>query len=166
MNLILKEKLCMCALTLISLFDSRENKHSVYRGRDCIKKFCSDLKELGTKIINYEEKEMIPLTDNENKFYEEQEKCHICQKEFCYDKNDKKTFKIYKKVRDHCHYTGKFRGAANSICNLNYKIPEEIPVKIHNGSTYDYHFTIKELAEEFEAQFECLGENTEKYVIF
>ena len=71
-------------------FDSRENKHNVYRGKDCIKKFFKDLKEIGTKIINYEEKEMIPLTDNENKSYEEQEKYHICQKEFCYDKNEKK----------------------------------------------------------------------------
>ena len=45
----------------------------------------------------------------------------------------KKIFKLYQKVRDHCHYTGKFRGAAHSICNLNYKVPQEIPVKIHNG---------------------------------
>ena len=73
---------------------------------------------------------MIPLTDNENKSYEEQEKCHICQKEFCYDKNKKKKFKIYQKLRDHCHYTGKFRGAAHSIFNLNYKVLQEIPVKI------------------------------------
>ena len=109
---------------------------------------------------------MIPLTDNENKFYEDQEKRHICQKEFCYDKNEKKKFKIYQKVRDHCHYTGKFRGAAHSICNLRYKVPQEIPVKIHNGSKYDYHFIIKELAEEFKGEFECLGENTEKYVSF
>ena len=115
-----------------------------------------------TKIINYEEKEMIPLTDNENKSYEEQEECHICQKEFCYDKNEKKKFKIYQKVRDHCHYTGKFRGAAHSICNLRYKVPKEI----HNGSTYDYHFIIKQLAEDFKGQFECLGENTEKYITF
>ena len=42
--------------------------------------FCSDLKEFATKIINYEEKEMIPLIDNENKFYNEKEECHICQK--------------------------------------------------------------------------------------
>ena len=68
------------ALSLISSFDSKENKHNVYRRRDCIKKFCSDLKELRTKMINYEEKEIIPLTNNENKLYEEQEKCHICQK--------------------------------------------------------------------------------------
>ena len=109
---------------------------------------------------------MILLTDNENKFYEEQEKCHICQKEFYYDKNEKKKFKIYQKVRDHCYYTGKFRRAAHSICNLNYKVPQEIPVKIHNGSKYDYHFLIKELAEEFNGQFECLGENTEKHITF
>ena len=81
---------CGYALSLISSFDSRENKHNFYRGRDCIKRFCSDLKMLVTKIINHEEKKMIPLTDNENKFYEEQEKCHICQKEVCYDKNEKR----------------------------------------------------------------------------
>ena len=109
---------------------------------------------------------MIPLRDNENKFYNEQEECHICKKEFCYDKNEKKKFKLYQKVRCHCHYTGKFRGAAHSICNLRYKVQREIPVKIHNGSKYDYHFIIKELTEEFKGQFECLGENTEKYITF
>ena len=43
---------------------------------------------------------------------------------------------------------------------------KEIPVLFHNGSTYDYHFIIKELAKEFEGEFECLKENTEKYVTF
>ena len=71
---------------------------------------------------------MILLTDNENKFYEGQKECHIYQKEFFYGKNEKKKF--YQKVRDHCHYTGKFRGVAQSICNLNYKVPKEIPLKI------------------------------------
>ena len=81
-------------------------------------------------------------------------------KSFCYNKKQKKRFKLYKKVRDHCHFTGKFRGAAHSICNLHYKVPREIPVKIHNGSKYDYHFIIKELAEKFRGEeFECLGEN-------
>ena len=92
--------------------------------------------------------------------------CHICQKQFCYDKNEKKKFKIYQNVRDHCHYTGKFRGAVHSICNLNYKVPQEIPVKIHNGSTYDYHFLNKKLAEKFKVELECLGESTEKYISF
>ena len=109
---------------------------------------------------------MIPLTDKETVYYEKQKLCHICKKEFCYDKNDKNKFKLYQNVRDHCHYTGKFRGAAHSICNLRYKVPQEIPVKIHNGSKYDYHFIIKELAEEFKSQFECLGENTAKHITF
>ena len=60
------------ALILVCLFDKTKNKHNFYRGKDCIKRFCSDLKELKTKIINYEEEEMIPLTNKENKFYEEQ----------------------------------------------------------------------------------------------
>ena len=71
-----------------------------------------------------------------------------------------------RKVRDHCHYSGKYRGAAHSKCNLNYKIVKEIPVLFHNGSVYDYHFIIKYLAREFKGNFECLGENTEKYISF
>ena len=58
------------------------------------------------EAINYEEKEMIPLTDKEIKSYEEQEVCHICKEEFCFDKNEENEFKLYHKVRCHCHYTG------------------------------------------------------------
>ena len=88
------------SLSLISTFDKTKNIHSVYRGKDCIKTFCSDLKELVTKIINYKEKEMIPLTDNENRFYEEQKACHICQnKNLVTIKMKKKKFKIYQKIR-------------------------------------------------------------------
>ena len=65
-------------------------------------------------------------------------------------------------MRDHCHYIGKYRGAALSIYNLRYKTPKEIPVVFHNVSTYDYHFIIKELTIEFESQFACFGENTDK----
>ena len=58
----------------------------------------------------------------------------------------------------------KYRGAVHSICNLKYSVPKKIPVVFHNGSNYDYHFIIKELAEEFKKQFTCLRENTEKYL--
>ena len=115
-----------------------------------------------TKIINYEKKEMIPLTKKEEKNHNKQKICYICRKEFNIDDNDKK----YHKLKDYCHYTGKYRGAAHDICNLRYKIPKEIPVVFHNGSTYDYHFIIKNLAEQSEGEFECLGENTEKYITF
>ena len=99
---------------------------------------------------------------------EEQKEWYICKIEFCDDNNnnEKRKFKLYKKVGDHCHFTRKFIAVAHSICNLNDKVPQEIPVKFHNGSKYDYHFIIKELAEEFKGEFECLGENTEKYISF
>ena len=54
----------------------------------------------------------------------------------------------------------------HSICNLKYSVPKKIPIVFHNGSNYEYHFIIKELAEEFKKQFTCLGENTEKYITF
>ena len=151
------------SLDLVCSLYSKQNKHNFYRGKDCVKRFYKDLKELGTKIVNYEQKEMTVLTSGDNFLSESQKVCHIYKRAFCYDKNKKEK---YQKVRDHCHYTGKFRGAAHSICNLRYKVPQEIPVKIHNGSKYDYHFIIKELAEEFKGEFECLGENTEKYISF
>ena len=88
------------------------------------------------------------------------------QKEFCTDKGNKNEFKLYHKVRDHCHYTGKLTETAHSICNLKYKTPKENPEVFHNGSTYDYHFIIKQLAKEFAGQFECLEEDSEKYITF
>ena len=127
-----------------------------------MKMFCKDLKNQAKKITNYEKKEMIPLTDEEKESYENQKICHICEKEFSTDNKDKK----YHKLRDHCHYTGKYRGTAHNNCNLRYKIPKKIPVVFHNGSTYDYHFIIKQLAREFKGNFECIGENTEKYITF
>ena len=62
------------------------------------------------------------------------------QKEFCTNENNENEFKLYKKFRNHCNYSGKCRGAAHNICNLRYKVPKEIPVVFHNSSTYDYHF--------------------------
>ena len=125
-----------------------------------MKKFCKDLREHATKTINYEKKDMIPLTKKEKENHNNQKICCICKKEF--DTNDKKNYK----VRDHCHYTGKYRGAAHNMYNLRYKVPKEIPIVFHNGSTYDYHFIIKELVKEFDGNFQCLGENTEKHITF
>ena len=105
---------------------------------------------------------MIPLTEEENNWHNMQKVCHICEKVFSTDYNNKK----YHKVKDHCHYTGEYRGAAHDICNLRYKIPKEISIVFHNGSKCDYHFVIKELTNKFEGEFECLGENTEKYITF
>ena len=136
-------------------FDKSNNKLSYYRGEDCMRRFCKDLKDHAIKIIDCKKKDMIPLTKEEEDNYNKENICHICKKEF---NNDK--------VRDHCHFTGKYRGAAHNTCNLRYKIPKNIPVIFHNGSSYNYHFIIKELTCGFEGNFECLGENTKKYITF
>ena len=89
-----------------------------------MKEFCKDSKEYVMKIIICENKEMIPVTNKENKLYHKQKACHIYKKEFSTDDNDKK----YYKVRDHCHYTRKYRSAALSVFILRYKTPKEISV--------------------------------------
>ena len=61
-------------------------------------------------------------------------------------------------------FTGGYRAAAHSICNLKYSVPKKIPTVSHSGSNYNFHFIIKEIAEEFKKQFTCLGENTEKHI--
>ena len=78
--------------------------------------------------------------------YNKQKVCYTCKKRISTDDGKKKYFKVH------------------DICNLRYKILKENPVVFHNGSTYDYHFIIKELTEEFGGEFECLGENKEKYL--
>ena len=52
------------------------------------------------------------------------------------------------------------------MCSSKYKVPKKFPITFHNRSNYDYHFTIKKLAEEFKKQFTSLGEKTEKYITF
>ena len=91
---------------------------------------------------------------------------NICKEKFCHDKNKKNEYVLPHKVRDPCHYIRKFRGATHNICKLRYKAPKKIPAVFHSGSTYDSHFTIKKLAEEFKGQFDCLRENKAKYITF
>ena len=101
-------------------FDETKNTFDYYRGKNCMRNFGLDLREHAKEIINYEKKEMIPLTKKEQKMHNKDKVCYICKKGFSTDDNNKN----YHKVRDHCHYTGKYRGAAQGIYNLRYKIPK------------------------------------------
>ena len=140
-------------------YDKSLNKPICYHGKDCLAKFSKALKDEVNKIISIKQKPMDPLTDQEKESYPNAKTCFICEKPFGETKSDIK-------VRDHCHYTGKYRGAAHNACNLQYKVPKSIPVVIHNGSSYDFHLIIKQLAHDFKGPFSCLGENTEKYITF
>ena len=75
--------------------------------------------------------------------------------------------KKYRKVRVHCHYTGDYRGAVHRMCNLIKNIvPKKAPIAFQDGSNYEHHFIIKELAEEFKKQFTCFEDSTEKDITF
>ena len=108
---------------------------------------------------------MIPLIDDDKFKYEESKQCYLCGQSFNTNKQSK-FYMNYKEVRDHCHYTGKYRGDAHSLCNLRYQEERDIPVIIHNGSNYDFHLLIKDLAKEFKSDIYCLGKNMEKYISF
>ena len=91
------------SMSTISSFRRIENKHDKYRGKDCMKKFCEFLREHAMKIINFKKKKMNLLTKEQQESYENAKICYICKEKFgnIYLKDKK-----YRKVRDHCHYTG------------------------------------------------------------
>ena len=101
-----------------------KNKLNYYTGKDCMDRFCKGLKEHATEIINYEKKEMISLTGKESKSNKKKKVYYIYKKGFSTDDENKRYQSKKKKVYDHCHYTGEYRGAAHNICNLRYKTPK------------------------------------------
>ena len=109
----------------------------IYRGKDWIETFCNYIKKEAHRLYHmFPEKPMDPLTKKQWKKYMRSTKCHFCYKPFT---------QTNLKVRDHCHYTGLYRGPAHSLCNLRYKISSYIPVVFHNLSGYDTHLFIREL---------------------
>ena len=69
------------------------------------------------------------------------------------------------KVRDHCHITGKYRGAAHDSCNINLKISKNVPVIFHNLKGYDSHLIFKELSK-FDIKISVIPNGLEKYIVF
>ena len=106
-------------------------------------------------------KKMI-FTKADAKVYTDATTCHICGGEFSEGnvKDDNA------KVRDHCHLSGKFRGAAHNKCNRKYKRPKFFPVVFHNLSGYDSHLFIKKLRGDNGEKINCIPNNEEKYISF
>ena len=134
-----------------------ENLLALYRRRDCVSKFCKHIvAEAHSLYRSFPERPMEPLAKAQSKAYACMSKCHICLKQF--KPKDRK-------VRDHCHYTGIYRGAAHSLCNLKYKIPSYIPVVFHNLAGYNAHTFIRELGKH-RSCMSVIAKNTEDYISF
>ena len=145
----------------IKCFDSKVSlpiKERSYMGKNAERVFLKYLEEDIKIIINIPKKEVI-FREKEKERYNEETRCWICKGEFD-NKNKNK-----EKVKDHCHYTGRYRGAAHNECNLNYRNPNFTPVVFHNLSGYDSHLFIKNLGFS-EGNIDCIPNNEEKYISF
>ncbi|XP_051168421.1 uncharacterized protein LOC127286149 [Leptopilina boulardi] len=139
--------------------DSLSKYNSCPDGTDAAKWFVQELKQLAETLDNIF-KNPIPmdrLTHDEIKAFVDAQICHICEGSF---------LPREKKVRDHSHLTGKYRGAAHEKCNLNYQDSRVVPVVFHNLSGYDAHFIIRVICLEFSGKIELLPLNKEKYISF
>ncbi|XP_047039598.1 uncharacterized protein LOC124644335 isoform X1 [Helicoverpa zea] len=137
-----------------TLADSH-NRYVSYRGLDCVSKFVKSIYNDAQKIYGIL-KSNVPIifTDDHAHDFENAATCHICEH-----------FLFGDKVRDHCHLTGKYRGAAHSYCNIQYKVPSFIPVFFHNLSGYDCHLFIKELGEA-PGSLKVIPKTKENYISF
>ena len=117
--------------------------------------FVKWLEEDVKAIANIKGKEMI-FTEEDIKQFNKASDCWICGE---YLENDR--------VRDHCHFTGRYRGAAHNSCNLKYRKPKSISVFFHNLSGYDSHLFIKKLGTpDKKENIDCIPNNEEKYISF
>lgn len=143
------------AYYIVCSFDSSLNKYVCHRGSDCVEKF---LENLQRDVAQIHEKINSPipmtLTEEDKQNFSKSKVCFICEKALFDDK-----------VRDHCHLTGRYRGAAHSYCNIRFKLPKFIPVFFHNLSGYDSHLFIRHLGET-EGRIKVIAKNKENYISF
>ena len=122
---------------------------------DAMDVFIKWLEEDVKAIANIKEKEII-FTEEDRKQFNKASDCWICGE---YLGNDK--------VRDHCHFTGRYRGPAHNSCNLKYRKPKSISVFFHNLSGYDSHLFIKKIGSSNKKEnVDCIPNNEEKYISF
>ena len=121
---------------------------------DVIDVFINWLEEDVKEIANLGNEKMIFTNEDEEQF-NKASNCWICGK----------LLNLEDRVRDHCHFTGRYRGAAHNKCNLKYCKPNNIPVFFHNLSGYDSHLFIKKLGIT-QGNIDCIPNNEEKYITF
>ena len=142
-----------------------EAKPYLYRGEDCMDVFCKTMNEIREEIFDVMDnpKDMEKLTDEEEERHRKAKKCFICNGRF--DPN----VKAKTKVKDHCHFTGKYRGPAHHKCNLDYCFKYfKIPIFFHNLKNYDAHLVISHLDKlnTKKDEVSVIAQNSEKFITF
>ncbi len=139
-----------------------------YEGEDIGKLFVETLSE-DLKLIYEIRKTPKPMvmTESDKSQHEKSENCYACGTRFKATRTNEKTKKEEKVIKcpDHCHITGKYRGAACDKCNLRMRVPKFVPVLFHNLEGYDSHLFVKSLGLE-EGDIKCIPKTDEKYISF
>ena len=151
---------CGYSYKVVCCYDDKFSRPiQLYRGKNAVYKFLEAMLEevdYCEKTKNEHFNQPMDLTNKDEENFQAAAKCHICKKDF--SEKDKR-------VRDHCHVTGKYRGAAHNECNRNFRLTHKIPVIFHNLRGYDSHFIMQEIGK-FEKDIKVIPNNLEKYMAF
>ncbi|MFM2392193.1 MAG: hypothetical protein RLZZ546_170 [Bacteroidota bacterium] len=164
-----KHTVCGFSYKVVCTVPEHTKETIIYRGSDSGKKFIKAmLKEQDIIMELYKSDEGMYLTNEEEENHQKATVCYLCNDPFSnkitYTEKGKER-KEFSKVRDHCHLTGKYRGAAHSKCNLKNRYPRFIPVVFHNAKNYDSHIILKNIVKNIK-RVSCIPNNEEKYISF
>ena len=129
---------CSFAYKVVCVDDRFTKPNVVYRGENAAYEFIKAILQeykYCKKVMNKHFNKNLIMSEEEHLF-QQSNSCWICKKLIDNDEE---------KVRDHCHVTGKFRGAAHWNCNINFQLTKKVPVTFHNLRGYDSHLTFNEL---------------------
>lgn len=150
-------------LNVVNRIDNTSTPY-LYRGEDCMDKFVIQLAEIHSEITEKMSiNKKMDITEEQEIEFHKSNRCSICNKLFKEDDE---------KVRDHCHFTGKYRGAAHVKCNLDYSFRYfKIPVFFHNLRNYDFHLIINKANEinnhlNPNKRINLVAQNSEKFITF
>ena len=169
-----KHTACGYGYKVVCCYDDKFSKPiKIYRGKMAIQKFMEDMLaevKYCKKVDITHFTKPLKMTYEDEESFKRAKECHICK--IPYITGDKK-------VRDHCHITGKYRGSAHEDCNLNFKLTNKIPVVFHNLKGYDSHFIMQEIGnivkknayfdkegKKHEMSINVIPCNMEKYLAF
>ena len=150
---------CSFAYKVVCIDDRFTKPIAVYRGENAGYEFIKAiLKEYQCcrKVMNKHFNKNLIMSEKEEHLFQQSNSCLICKK--LIDNDDEK-------VRDHCHVTGKFRGAAHWDCNINFQLTKKVPVTFHNLRGYDSHLIFNEL-DKFDVKISVIPNGSEKYMVF
>jgi len=165
-NKIQEHTACSYAYHITSTIPNVKFDPRLYLGENAIDHFLSSIQEDFDKYIMPVIKAIVPInwTNEDQERFESATHCHICKEELSIDDDEL----LSDTVRDHDHFTGEFRGAAHSNCNLQYKIcPEsyQLPIIFHNLRGYDAHLIFQKV-KQTHGRISVIPNNSERYVSF